>query len=236
MNRAFDHNGVTVSASRPTKELKTVRKTLLIDSADRDVLKYSSGGDFVVYLPRVYKNIVFIRLAAAEFPSISTAFTHTYGAAVANGESTTYGANKGANGTDSATGVSTAQYFLIDIEGLNKTDETRVGADRSSFVDSTFAKIPITAATGYIEYNDHSAQDNISRYTPPIENLDRLHIRTRLHSQQGNEGFIYWYANSAYQTFSMTLEIEYMDNVFDSFSSFETRIYNKGEGVDINRN
>lgn len=231
MNRAFDHNGVTVSASKPVKELRTVKKTLLIDSGDRDVVKYSAGGDFVVYLPRVYKNIVSLRLTAAEFPSIATAFTHSYGAAVAAGEFTTFGANKGANGTDSATGVSTAQYFLIDIEGLNKMDETRVGADRSSFVDSTFAKIPVSSSSGYIEYNDHSAQDNVSRYTPPIENLDRLHIRTRLHSQQGNQGFIYWYS-SGYQTFSMTLEIEYMDNVFDSFSSFETRINNRaGESV-----
>jgi len=233
MNRAFDHNGVTVSASKPHKELRTVKKTLLIDSADRDVLKYSAGGDFVIYLPRVYKNVVSIRLSAAEFPSISTAFTHTYDTAVANGESVTYGANTGANGSDSATGVSTAQYFLIDIEGLNKMDETRVGADRSSFVDSTFAKIPISAPTGYIDYNDHSAQDNISRYTPPIENLDRLHIRTRLHSQQGNQGFIYWYANSAYKSFSMTLEIEYIDNVFDSFSSFESRINNRSDNLSI---
>ena len=228
MNRAFDHNGVTVSASKPQKELRTVKKTLLIDSADRDTVKYSAGGDFVVYLPRVYKNIVSIRLVAAEFPSVATAFTHTYGGAVASGESITYGANKGANGTDVLV-PATSQYFLIDIEGLNKMDETRVGADRSSFVDGTFAKIPVSAATGYIEYNDHSAQDNISRYSPPIENLDRLHLRTRLHSQQGNQGFMYWFASTVYQTFSMTLEIEYMDNVFDSFSSFETRINNRAD-------
>ena len=228
MNRAFDHNGVTVSASKPQKELRTVKKTLLIDSADRDTLKYSAGGDFVVYLPRVYKNIVSIRLVAAEFPSVATAFTHTYGGAVATGENIQYGANKGANGTDVLV-PATSQYFLIDIEGLNKMDETRVGADRSSFVDGTFAKIPVSAATGYIEYNDHSAQDNISRYSPPIENLDRLHLRTRLHSQQGNQGFMYWFASTVYQTFSMTLEIEYMDNVFDSFSSFETRINNRAD-------
>ena len=108
-------------------------------------------------------------------------------------------------------------------------DETRVGADRSSFVDGTFAKIPVPATTGYVQYNDHSNQDNISQYTPPIENLDRLHIRTRLHSQQGNQGFLYWYFDGVYQTFSLTLEIEYIDNVFDSFSSFETRINNRGE-------
>jgi hypothetical protein len=228
MNRAFDHNGVTVSASRPQKELRTVKKTLLIDSADRDVVKYSAGGDFVVYLPRVYKNIVSIRLSAAEFPTIANAWLHSYGTAVADGETSTYGA--GAGGIDDVA-ASPSQYFLIDIEGLNKMDETRLGADRSSFVDGTFAKIPISTLTEFIEYNDHSAQDNISRYTPPIENLDRLHIRTRLHSQQGNQGFMYWYDsdNSVYQTFSMTLEIEYMDNVFDSFSSFETRIHNRAD-------
>jgi hypothetical protein len=222
MNRAFDHNGVTVSASKPQKELRTVKKTLLIDSADRDTVKYTAGGDFVVYLPRVYKNIVSIRLSAAEFPSIATAFTHTYGTAVTAG---TFAFGASAGSAPDAT-ASTATYFLIDIEGLNKMDETRVGADRSSFVDGTFAKIPVPATTGYVQYNDHSNQDNISYYTPPIENLDRLHIRTRLHSQQGNSGFLYWYS-SAYQTFSLTLEIEYIDNVFDSFSSFETRINNR---------
>jgi hypothetical protein len=222
MNRAFDHNGVTVSASKPQKELRTVKKTILIDSADRDTTKYTAGGDFVVYLPRVYKNIVSIRLSAAEFPSIATAFTHSYGTAVTSG-TIGFGASAGSS-PDAA--ASTATYFLIDIEGLNKMDETRVGADRSSFVDGAFAKIPVPASTGYVQYNDHSNQDNISYYTPPIENLDRLHIRTRLHSQQGNVGFLYWYS-SAYQTFSMTLEIEYIDNVFDSFSSFESRINNR---------
>jgi hypothetical protein len=226
MNRAFDHNGVTVSASKPQKELRTVKKTIFIDSADRDVVKYPAGGDFVVYLPRVYKNIVSIRLTAAEFPSIETAFTHTYGTPVSSGESALYGSRKGAP-PDLST--SESRYFLIDIEGLNKTDETSIGADRSSFVDSTFAVIAVPALTGYVQYNDHSAQDNISYYTPPIENLDRLHIRTRLHSQQGNKGFIYWYktVDSEYQTFSLTLEIEYIDNVFDSFSSFESRINNR---------
>jgi hypothetical protein len=227
MNRAFDHNGVTVSASKPQKELRTVKKTIFIDSADRDVLKYPAGGDFVVYLPRVYKNIVSIRLSAAEFPSIDRSFTHTYGTAVASGESPLYGSSKG--GGDDVSSVS-SRYFLIDIEGLNKTDETAIDADRSSFVDSTFAVIPVPANSGYVQYNDHSAQDNISYYTPPIENLDRLHIRTRLHSQQGNKGFIYWIKSTqdpSYLTFSLTLEIEYIDNVFDSFSSFETRINNR---------
>jgi hypothetical protein len=224
MNRAFEHNGVIVSPSSAQKELTTVKKTLIVDSADRDVVKYSAGGDFVVYLPRVYKNVVSIRLMAAEFPTISSAYTHTYNTTVASGETPLYGANAGANPDVSATNI---QYFLIDIEGINKTDETRVGADRSSFVDSTFAKIPVGATTGYVEYNDHSAQDNISNYYPPIENLDRMHIRTRTHAQQGNRGFLYWYASSAYKSFSLTFELEYLVNKFDSFSSFETRINNR---------
>jgi hypothetical protein len=224
MNRAFDHNGVTVSPSKPQKELRTVKKTILIDSADRDVVKYTAGGDFVVYLPRVYKNIVSIRLVAGEFPTISNAYTHAYGTTVTSGTSALFGANE-ANSPD--TSASTTQYFLIDITGLNKMDETSLGANRSSFVDGAFAKIPVPDTSSYIQYNDHSAQDNISHYTPPIENLDRLHIRTRLHSQQGNQGFLYWYTSDSYQTFSMTLEIEYIDNVFDAFSSFESRINNR---------
>ena len=61
MNKAFDHNGTIVSASRPVKQLKTVKKTVLIDSADRDTTKYYTNGDVVYYLPRVYENVVSIR-------------------------------------------------------------------------------------------------------------------------------------------------------------------------------
>jgi len=244
MNHAFDYNGHVVSQSKPQKVLRTVKKTIHIDSADRDTLKFYTNGDFVVYLPRVYSNIVSIRLKAAEFPSLTNAYPHSY----------RFGANTGLGGfgvfsselnplSNTSDFPQLPQYFLIEIEGLNKTDECTVGANRSSLIDSFFAKIPAVSSSGAISsgapimiaYNDNTYQQNIATYSPPIEMLDRMRIRCRLHSQQGNQGFIYWSAAaptaSALPTngreFNMTLEIEYLENAFDEFSSFETRLGNR---------
>ena len=120
MNHAFDYNGHVVSQSKPQKVLRTVKKTIHLDSADRDTLKFYTNGDFVVYLPRVYSNIVSIRLKGAEFPSLTNAYQHSY----------RFGANTGLGGfgvfSSEASALSTNsqvhQYFLIEIEGLNKTD------------------------------------------------------------------------------------------------------------------
>jgi hypothetical protein len=211
MNRVFDYNGTFVSASKPVKQLKTIKKTLLVDSIDRDVVKYFKNGEFVVSLPRVYENVVSLRLMAAEFPDLATAKLHSY----SNGQNVASASYSNDNTVSTDT-----FYFLIDIEGLNKTDECAVNANRSMFVDSYFAKIPrLTTTDDFIEYNDHSGQENIARYTPAIGKLDRLRIRTRIHNQQGNIGFMYWPTE-----YSLSFEIEYLDNVFDDFSQFETRI------------
>jgi hypothetical protein len=237
MNKVFDYNGTFVSASKPLKQLRTVKKTLIVDSADRDTVKYYTNGDFVVHLPRVYENVVSMRLMAAEFPLLVIpsgggvgAQRHSYSAGQ-NVPSTTWTDSKIVKGDN-------VYYFLIDIEGLNKTDECAVAANRSTFNDGFFAKIPNSESNSgnFIEYNDHSAQDNVARYTPAIGKLDRLHIKTRLHSQQGNQGFIYWTTNGAIAggsnqkgaEFSLSFEIEYLDNVFDDFSSIETRISERG--------
>jgi len=244
MNKVFDYNGTFVSASKPVKQLKTVKKTFMVDSADRDLVKYYTNGDFVIYLPRVYENVVSLRLMAAEFP---TTLIPTGGGAGAlfhfyeNGQNISstdwVDTNTTQNNPDDVLPTNT-YYFLIDIEGLNKTDECAVAGNRSTFPDSYFAKIPTaeTNAGGFIEYNDHSAQDNIARYSPAIGKLDRMRIRTRLHSQQGNLGFIYWTTdggvadgtNQKGAEFSLSFEIEYLDNVFDDFSSLETRISERG--------
>jgi hypothetical protein len=130
-------------------------------------------------------------------------------------------------------------YFLVSLEGLNKVDETSVGANRSTFADSFFAKIPTTTttygATSFIAYNDHSTLENIATYSPPIENLDRLHITLRTHSQQDKTGFMYWTSDGGVAgsstgntggaaNFNLTLEVEYLENAFTDFSSFETRL------------
>lgn len=202
MNNVFDYNGTFVSASKPVKQLKTVKKALLIDSGDRDTVKYTKNGDFVVYLPRVYENVVSLRLMGAEFPANPLTY----------------------NSVDNSSAAipTTTLYLLIDIEGINKTDECSVGSDRSGFPDSYFAKIPISSnTTDKVFYNDHSAQDNIAYYKPAIGKLDRLHIHTRLHTQKSDpKRSVIWSSGE----FSLSFEIEYLDNVFDDFSQFETRL------------
>ena len=161
MNKVFDYNGTFVSASKPVKQLRTVKKTFMIDSADRDTVKYYTNGDFVVYLPRVYENVVSLRLMAAEFPTIiiptaggAGAFFHYY----ENGQNIASTDWADVNGTqnnpDDILPINT-YYFLVDIEGLNKTDECALTGNRSSFPDSYFAKIPTTQTNGgdFIEYN-----------------------------------------------------------------------------------
>jgi hypothetical protein len=237
MNQAFDYNGVVVAQSAPKKVLRTVKKTIHIDSADRDTTRYLTNGDFWVYLPRNYSNVVSIRLKDAQFPQVAPsasigALTHDY----INGQnipSATY------VGKDTqCNGVNTPYYFLISLEGLNKVDETSVGADRSTFADSFFAKIPhvvtfLDSTSVIVNYNDNSNLENIATYSPPIENLDRLHITIRTHAQQNKSGFMYWTSDgtpaTAFNTnglsnFNLTFEIEYLENAFTDFSSFETRL------------
>lgn len=231
MNKVFDYNGTYVSPSKPVKQLKTVKKTLVVDSSDRDTTKFYTNGDFVVYLPRTYENVVSLRLVAGEFPTLVAfaggALKHSY----SSGQNI-LSANW--SGDTVIAAADNSYYFLIDLEGLNKTDECTVGANRSTYPDSFFAKIPVLLNGSFIEYNDSSAQENIATYKPAIGKLDRLHIRTRLHSQQGNQGFIYWTSDGAIPgtttdnqkkaEFSLTFEIEMLDNSFDEFSSFETFI------------
>ncbi len=244
MNRAFDHNGTIVSASRPVKQLRTVKKTLLIDSEDRDSTKYYTNGDVVYYLPRVYENVVSIRLKSLTLtpianqstsPPSGTALIHNY----SNGQNipTAIWANDNDNGV-----ISTVNYILVDIEGLNKCDEASVSAQRSSFIDSYFARIPLTKSQNtygntIINYNDRSEEENITTYYPAISKLDRMHIVMRTHSQQDKSGFIYWTndsepasANNRQLNYSMVFELEMLENGFDDFSSFETRIQNREAG------
>uniref|UniRef100_A0A6C0ERQ9 Uncharacterized protein n=1 Tax=viral metagenome TaxID=1070528 RepID=A0A6C0ERQ9_9ZZZZ len=210
MNRVFDYNGTIVSPSNPVKSLTTVKKMLAIDSADRDTTKYRWNNDFVVYLPRVYENVVNVRLVAAEFPNGSPYEFST-----------------------SATLSSFLSYFMIDIEGLNKSDECSIGADRSGYPDGYFAKIPTGNSSLTVDapifYSDHSAQENNGRYTPAIGKLDRLHIRIRKHDHKGKNDSLYWKnQDETSLDYSLTFEIEMLDNAFDDHSSFESRIMNRG--------
>ena len=243
MNKLYDYQGTLVSPSKPSTTLKTVKKSILVDSADRDTTKYYTNGEFVVYLPRNYQNVVSIRLKSAEFPPLTKgsagagAMTHVY----------TNGQNISNSTWSSDVAVpNTNFYFILDIEGLNKSDETVVASQRSTYSDNFFAKIPVNLVTQsstatptyFIEYNDHSLEENISRYTPAIENLDRLKIKCRLHSQQDKSGFVYWTSDGTYAgnggnssaNFGLVIELEMLENSFNDFSSFETRLNNNNIG------
>lgn len=210
----FDRNGVLVRNTQPVKELRTAKKVLTIDSRDRDTAKYvkvnggaaaSDAGDFVVYLPRVYENVVSLRLKSAivQAPEV---------------------------------GGFTDNYVLMSLEGLDKMDETATGAQRSGLVDNSFAKISnpnITSGDtnkGFtIYYNDKVDQENITRYTPPIGRLDRMHIQLRYHAPvdiSGNQISNPSFAPITFGTsnHSFTFEIEFQENGFDEFSSFETQM------------
>jgi len=248
MNRAFDHNGTIVSASKPVKQLKTVKKTVLIDSIDRDKTKYRTNGDVVYYLPRVYENVISIRLKSATFPRLVTetsspgALTHLYATSSNGADFTT----TGPAGNDTAIAAAAhSNYFILDVEGLNKSDETVEAAQRSSFPDNFFARIPVNlsqnASTGYfINYNDNTEEENKAIYSPAIGKLDRIHVVTRLHNQQNKFGFIYWTSTGAAANgtlennppaqYSLVFELEMLENGFDDFSSFETRINNRELG------
>lgn len=234
MNRTFDYNGVQIAPSRPVQKLRTVKKTIYIDSADRDIVKYPRNGDFVVYLPRAYEKVVSINLKSAEFPPIIPNM---------------YSSGARAFSTCLGKGIPTQSlnehdlYFLIEIEGLNKSDETSVGADRSGFTDSVFAKIQVTPNNIPINYSDLIGPRNCQYFQPALGKLDRLHIRTRLHTQHGStgttpkttDGYIFWTQdgteNGTPANFGLTIEIETLENSFDDFSAIETRIGERsGEG------
>jgi hypothetical protein len=204
MNRVFDYNGTIVSPSKPVKQLKTVKKTVIIDSGDRNLTQYPDNGDFTVYLPRVYENVVSIRLEGAEFPP-------------------TVGLTVGPPINKSLFTIPAflPLYFLIELDGLNKTDECSVAADKSDNPNGCFAKIALAPQSNANPtlYNDKSQQDNFAIHRPAIGRLDRLHIRTRFHDQKKSNTYFNWPTE-----YSLTLQLEMLDNSFDEFSQFETHL------------
>jgi hypothetical protein len=209
MNRTFDYNGVQIAPSKPVQKLRTVKKIVHIDSSDRDIVQYKQNGDFVVYLPRTYEKVVSINVKEAEFPITSTSTVKPWD----------IGLSATANASASQTYDPT--YFFLELEGLNKSDETSQLADRSAATSSVFAKFQVPNATDRVQYNENSGASQCVYYQPSISKLDRLHVTVRLHSMKRNQ-YMYWSTTGA--NFSFTLELETLENSFDDFSSVETRV------------
>lgn len=227
MNRAFDYNGTVISPSTPSAKLTTLRRVVHLNSGDRDINQYPTNGDMVLYLPRTYEKVVGIRVKGAEFPPISSPYkVHDYG-------------STGATGTIDYNLPTTGLYSIfLDIENLNRSDETSPRHQRSSYTDSAFAKFQLpTTSTEVILYNEASSMYNETYYSPPIGKLDRLHLTLRTHSQKssvvggiGGPGFIYSSGYGSTLEYGLTLEIETLENSFNDYSSIETRINGKNGG------
>jgi hypothetical protein len=223
----YNRNGVQVRQSQPVRALKKLTKTITIDSRDRDPTKfvrvpggavgpYSDPGDYVVYLPRQYAQITGITLknAVIQAPTAQQAGEGAVGFAKAD------------------------TYIFVCIEGLNAIDETAPGADRAGFANTVFAKIQnynnTTAGgantTTTLFWNDQTYDHQIVKFNPPISNLDRLHVTIRRHPPITSIGagitsglaplnapIVFGIGEN-----SFTFELEYLDNVFEDVSSFET--------------
>jgi len=210
MNRSFDYNGVQIAPSRPVQKLRTVKKIVHIDSGDRDRKLFPNNGDFVVYLPKTYEKVVSINLKSALFPPTLQADPGDGGAAIWN--------------LSFEALVTDPTYFFIELEGLNKSDETSLSADRSALTNSVFAKIPVFNRSDRVQYSENRDPHQVCYYQPAISKLDRLHVTTRLHGTPRGQ-YLYWPDDSETpQEFSITLEIETLENSFDDYSSIETRI------------
>jgi len=205
MNRSFDYNGIQIAPSKPVQKLVKVSKILHVDSGDRDNNFYPQNGDFVVYLPRVYERVVSINIKDAEFPIVTSNLSSWLGTP--------------RDGKDSSYTLAQA-YFFMEIEGLNKSDETSLSADRSASADSVFAKFVVSDPAAITIYNESSSAHQTIDFRPAIGRLDRLHFKLRAHGMSKNQT-LYWKNGNEW---SITLEIETLENSYDDFSSIETRI------------
>jgi len=133
------HNGVPYNPSIPKKVWRKVRKTIVIDSRDRQMNAGSHAGEFTVTLPTVYQNVYAATLKTIELPLTFYQFS-----AAANNVYLTYSYNGGAQTT-------------IQIPDGNYTSvEDMVGAlntafDAASGASNIFA-YP-NSITGRIEFN-----------------------------------------------------------------------------------
>jgi hypothetical protein len=209
MNRAFDYNGVQISASKPVQKLVTRTRVLHIDSGDRDINLFPHNGNFTIYLPRAYERVTSVNIQSAEFLPITDAKTWT-------------GPGAGPTPSGAQSALTPPNYFFLEAQGMNMSDETANVADRSASTNSVFAKFVVENNTDpLIIYNESSNALQKIQFYPPLTKLDRFSFRLRTHKMNRNQ-YLYWPETTS--EWSMTLEIETLENAFDEFSTIETRI------------
>jgi len=225
MNRGYDYNGVQVAPSKPVQKLVKRTRILYIDSGDRDAAFFPNNGSFVLYLPRTYERVTSINIKEAQFPSVSTAdawnLLGSPATPVIPGVNPYPGVAIGSPPFyDSST---TPDYFFMEIRGLNMADETAPGADRAALTNSVFGKFVSYINTEPIIYNESSSAHQNIHFYPALTKIDRFEIKLRTHGMAPTQ-YLFWPSLN----WSMTLEIETLENAFDDFSSLETRIGTRG--------
>ena len=124
-------------------------------------------------------------------------------------------------GTDNAT----HNIAFVQVRSVpSVTTFTVLNASSSSTSTGGTVFIP-----GTLFYNNHTYDNQIVEYSPPIGRLQRLHITLRRHTPLSSIGTTT--PLGAPITFgasqnSFTFEIEYLDNGFDDFSSLSTSVRN----------
>jgi hypothetical protein len=208
MSRVFDYNGAIVAPSNPVKQLKRVKRSLVIDSGDRDVAIFPNNGNFTIYLPRAYERVTSVKIKSAEFPVINSVLRQW-------------------TGPDRQPGFTAPVitpnpvYFFLEAKGLNMSDETTLFADRSASTKSVFAKFVVSAPTSITLYNESSDANQEIEFFPALTKLDRFQFRLRTHPMN-SEQYMYWPSGGG--EWSISLEIESLENSFDEFSTIETRL------------
>lgn len=105
-------------------------------------------------------------------------------------------------------------YILMELDYMNKEDETTIDNRLSGRVDGCFAKIPISGNSGdIIFFREWCCPLNRSVMSPPLSQIRNLHVKFRNHT-----GRLLEFNNVDH---SYTLEFELLDNNFDEYSSMD---------------
>jgi hypothetical protein len=105
-------------------------------------------------------------------------------------------------------------YVLMELDFINKEDETSIDNRLSGRIEGCFAKIPLNGNTGdIIFFREFCCPMNGSVLSPPIAQLKTLNVKFRDHA-----GRVIDFNNIDH---SFTLELELLDNNFDEYSSLD---------------
>lgn len=109
----------------------------------------------------------------------------------------------------------TFSYLMMELDFINKADETAIDDRMSGKVDGVFAKIPLNPASAgnVIYFREWGVPLNRSILSPPLGQLRKLNIKFRTH-----DGKLVEFNNADH---AFTLEFELLENGFDEYSSLE---------------